>query len=77
VIEGSQTVALLVAGEHLARSSGGATIDMDDQALVPPSRRHVMAPADLTARARWAGSSDRARLLEGLETRPRVVGARR
>jgi len=77
VIEGSQTVALLLAGEHLARSSGGATIDMDDHALVPPSRRHVMAPAALTARARWAGSSDRARLLEGLETRPRVVGARR
>ena len=26
VIEGSQTVALLVAAEHLARSSGGVTI---------------------------------------------------
>ena len=26
--------------------------------------------------ARWSGRSDRARLLQGLETRPRVVGVR-
>ena len=74
VIEGSQTVALLVAADHVARGSGGATIDL--------------ARADMTARvaqsdavpglthARWRGRSDRSRLLLGLEMRPRVVGAR-
>ena len=29
VVEGSETVALLVAVEHLARSAGGATIALD------------------------------------------------
>ena len=29
VIEGSQTVALLVGAEHIARSAGGATIEID------------------------------------------------
>jgi hypothetical protein len=59
VIEGSQTVALLVAAEHLARSSSGATVAMD------------------TTGARWAGRSNRARLLQGLQMSPRIVGARR
>lgn len=76
VIEGSQTVALLLAAEHLARSSGGATIDMDDAAL-GPRRMQVVAPASAPVRAQWAGSSDRSRLLHGLETRPRVIGVRR
>jgi hypothetical protein len=60
VIEGSQTVALVMASEHLARSSGGATIVLD----APPG----------SSRARWAGKSDRARVLVGLEMVPRVVG---
>jgi hypothetical protein len=64
VIEGSQTVAVVVAAEHLARSSGGATVVME-----------VLAPMR-TARGRWDGQSDRARLLRGLATSPRVVGAR-
>ena len=58
VIEGSQTVALLVASEHIARSPGGTTVT-------------------LNATARWAGSSDRARRLEGVEVRPRVIGGGR
>lgn len=29
IVEGSDTVAMLVAGEHIARSSGGATITLD------------------------------------------------
>jgi len=62
VIEGSQTVALVMASEHLARSSGGVTIVLD-------------TPAG-GSRARWAGRSDRARLLRGLDVRPRVVGGR-
>lgn len=55
VIEGSQTVALLVGAEHIARSPGGTTITLD-------------------ATARWAGASDRARRLEGVDVRPRVIG---
>jgi hypothetical protein len=62
VIEGSQTVALLLAAEHLARSAGGVTITLD-------------APGG-AARACWLGRSDRARLLRGLTVRPRVSGGR-
>jgi len=54
VIEGSQTVALLVGAEHLARSPGGVTI-----ALASPDRGAV----------RWRGRSDRARLFGGIEPR--------
>ncbi len=58
VIEGSPTVALLVAAEHVARSAGGATVMMD-RAKRP---------------ALWTGErSPRARLLTGLDVRPRVV----
>ena len=57
VIEGSQTVALVVAAEHLARSAGGVTIALG------------------TGGARWTGGSDRARLLRGVDVRPRVVSA--
>jgi recombination protein RecA len=60
-IEGSETVALLVAAEHLARSPGGVTL-----ALEPPAG---------ISRARWAGHSHRARLLHGVALRPRVVSA--
>jgi recombination protein RecA len=60
VIEGGPTVALAVASEHLARSSGGATIALD-------------SPAG-ASRARWAGGSDRARLLKGVELSVRVIG---
>ena len=75
VIEGSPTVALLVAVEHLARSSGGATIAMPavGETVVP-----TVAPARRKATlACWTGRSDRARLLQGLDAAPRVVGARR
>jgi recombination protein RecA len=54
VIEGSQTVALLVGAEHLARSPGGVTIG-----LASPDRGSV----------RWIGCSDRARRLGGIEPR--------
>jgi hypothetical protein len=68
VIEGGPTVALLLAAAHLARSSGGATIDMDDRPEAAHPRRR---------RARWVGASDRARLLHGLDTHARIAGARR
>jgi hypothetical protein len=61
VIEGSETVALLVGAEHLARSPGGVTVALD--------------PAPGSSRGRWTGSSHRARLLKGVEVRARVVGA--
>jgi hypothetical protein len=62
VIEGSQTVALIVAADHLARSPGGVTI-----ALAPP------VPG---GSGRWTGAGHRARLLHGIDVRPRVVAAR-
>jgi recombination protein RecA len=60
VIEGSQTVALVMACEHLARSSGGATIVLEPPAAAGP-------------RAIWTGRSNRARLLDGLHLQPRIA----
>jgi len=61
VIEGSQTVALLLATEHLARSPGGVTIALQGMGRSP---------------ACWTGLSARSRLLKALEIQPRVIGAR-
>jgi recombination protein RecA len=62
VIEGSQTAAVIVGAERLARSPGGVTIALDAPASGP--------------RGRWSGTADRARLLRGIDLQPRVVGAR-
>jgi hypothetical protein len=62
MIEGTQTVALVVATEHLARSAGGVTIALD-------------RPADL-AHAAWTGASNRARLLSAITLHPRVIAPR-
>jgi hypothetical protein len=59
VIEGSQTVALLVGAEHIARSPGGTTVALD------------------AAAPRWAGTSERSRLLRGIDVKPRTIGAAR
>jgi hypothetical protein len=59
VIEGSQTVALLIGPAHLARSAGGVTLALD-------------RPADYTHVA-WAGASNRARLLSAIALHPRVI----
>jgi len=61
-IEGSDTVALLVASEHLARSPGGITLALE--------------PVSGVSRARWSGTSQRACLLHGVALRPRAVGGR-
>ncbi len=61
VIEGSQTVALLVGADRLARSPGGVTIALD--------RR------DADRAIQWSGQDDRARLLRGVNVSPRVIGA--
>jgi recA bacterial DNA recombination protein len=62
VIEGTQTVALLVGAEHLARSAGGVTLALD-------------RPADQTHVA-WSGASHRARLLSAITLHPRIITAR-
>jgi len=62
VIEGSQTVAVVVAAEHLARSPGGVTIAFD--------------PSTDMGRAQWSGIADRARFLRGIELRTRIIGGR-
>lgn len=62
VIEGSQTVALLLGSEHIARSPGGVTIALE-------------APACGGA-GEWQGSSRQATRLAGLPIRPRVLSAR-
>lgn len=62
VIEGSQTIAVVIAAERLARSPGGVTI-----ALEPPHG---------VSRAQWTGVEDRARMLRGIHIEPRIVGGR-
>ena len=62
VIEGSQTLVVLVGAEHIARSSGGATI-----ALERPAAGSLGI---------WTGATDRARFLQTLDICPRVIAAR-
>jgi hypothetical protein len=62
VIEGSQTAAVIIAAERIARSPGGVTIALEPTANV--------------SRAQWSGAADRARFLRGIELRPRIVGRR-
>lgn len=61
-IEGSETVALLIAPAHLARSAGGVTLAFEPASGIP--------------RARWAGRSHRDRLLHGVGLHPRVIAGR-
>lgn len=63
VIEGSQTVALVMAAERLARSPGGVTMALDAR------------DTGDRATVRWSGCADRARLLRGVEPKPRVIAA--
>ena len=56
VIEGTQSVALLVGAAHLARSAGGVTLSLDR----PADRTHVA----------WRGTSHRARLAQRAITLP-------
>ena len=62
VIEGSQTVALLVGEDHHARSAGGVTIALDR----PADHAHIT----------WRGDSHRARFLGAIEIHPRIITAR-
>ena len=60
VIEGSQTTAVIIGGERIARSPGGVTIALED------------GPH---ARGWWHGDADRSRFLRHLEIQPRIVSA--
>jgi hypothetical protein len=62
VIEGSQTAAVVVAAEHVSRSPGGVTIAFE--------------PRGDVSRAQWAGTTDRARFLRGIELEMRVIGGK-
>jgi hypothetical protein len=61
-VEGSPTVAVLLASEHVARSPGGVTIALDRPAVCRAEE--------------WAGATARDRRLRGLTLRPRIVSAR-
>jgi hypothetical protein len=61
IVEGTDTVALLMGTEHIARSPGGVTIALDRSGR---------------GAAEWTGGSARTRRLRGLSIRPRVVSAR-
>ena len=58
LVEGSRTVALLVAPERLGRSAGGVTLVLGQ---------------DRAVSFLWRGASDRARLFEGIVPRARIV----
>ena len=60
VIEGSQTVLLLLGSERIARSSGGTSIALEGAA---------------GSRGLWTGQGPRARHLTGLEITPRLIAA--
>jgi hypothetical protein len=62
VIEGSQTVLLLLGSERIARSSSGASIALEGEA----------GPLGM-----WTGQGPRARRLAGLDITPRIIVARR
>ena len=59
IVEGSQTVALLVGTERIARSPGGVTVALERG----------------TTRGVWQGNADRARVLRPSPLRPRVVSS--
>jgi hypothetical protein len=61
-VEGSPTVAVLLASEHVARSPGGVTIALD---------RSPVCTAE-----EWAGATARDRRLRALTIHPRIVSAR-
>ena len=74
VIEGSVTVAVLLASEHVARSPGGVTIALD-RSSTPGNQTPNQIPSQINDE--WAGTTARDRRLRGLTVQPRIVSARR
>jgi hypothetical protein len=62
MVEGRETIALVVAPEPVARSARGITVRLS---------------ADMAATPLWQGTSARARRLTGLKLTPQIVSARR
>ena len=62
VIEGSQTAAVLLGADRIARSPGGVTVALGAGAAAPGGT--------------WHGDADRARFLSALDVHPRIVSAR-
>lgn len=62
LVEGTQTVGVLLAPEPLGRSARGVTVRLG---------------ADGATRVTWTGESDQSRLLTGFALRPHVICARR
>ncbi len=60
ILEGSQTAAVLLGADRIARSPGGVTVSLEGGA----------------PRVTWSGEADRARYLSALEIHPRIVSAR-
>jgi len=60
IVEGSQTVALIVGSDRIARSPGGVTLTLESPVREP--------------RVQWTGSSHRARFVAGVDPKARVVG---
>lgn len=71
IIEGSDTVALLVGRDRIARSAGGVTIALESPVLSAVAGSRAEGPA------RWQGGAHRARLFSGLDAIPRVIGGGR
>lgn len=78
VIEGTQTTMVLVGTDRIARSSGGATIALQDHAVRSDgvARPEGRAYGSSAPRGQWKGAADRARHLTGLDIQPRVVAGR-
>jgi recombination protein RecA len=75
IIEGSDTVALLVVRERIARSAGGVTIALESP--VPPALSSVEGSiVGGPVPARWQGTAHRARVFTGVDPAPRVIKAR-
>jgi hypothetical protein len=74
IIEGRDTVALLVGRERIARSAGGVTIALETPA--PPALSSVEGSNVEGSPGRWQGSADRARVFTGVDPAPRVIKAR-
>lgn len=69
LVKGSRTAALVVASERLGRSAGGVTILLGDSQPSGPRVSGCHGDPSL----QWRGTSDRARLFEGIVPRARVV----
>jgi hypothetical protein len=72
IIEGSDTVAVLVGRERIARSAGGVTLALESPVTISVEGNRVDGLP-----ARWQGGAHRARVFTGVHAIPRVIGGGR